>query len=144
MLLTFGCGPGDPAILSFTADPTSGPPGTVVQVAIEVENFDLTGEVDHHTERLSARADTAEVSIDHEGEDHEPIEDGDDNLGHVHVYWDSFESNPLTQLEHPTGEFEIPADAAPGTHVLMARLHAADHLIIEPQVVAELDFVVTE
>lgn len=142
--LALGCKPGEPGITSFTIDPVSGPPGTEVVATIEVENFELTGEQDGRAERGAAFVDTAEVSTDHEGHEHEDDEGGAPGLGHVHVYWDSFESNPLTQMEHATAVLVIPSDAEPGPHVLMARLHGADHLIIEPQVVAEAEFLVDE
>ena len=35
---------------------------------------------------------------------------------------------------------EIPVDAEVGSHVLMARLHTLDHLVVEPEVVMEADF----
>lgn len=35
-----------------------------------------------------------------------------------------------------------PVDATEGVHTLIARLHNAEHLIIEPQVTAEIDITV--
>ena len=102
-------------------------------MTLELENFEI--EAEEHEEG--------------EEEEEEEVGSGasaDDNLGHVHIYFDSFDTNPIIQLEDgsPEGDGEIPADAAVGPHVLIARLHGTDHLIIEPEVTAEADFEVTE
>ena len=43
-----------------------------------------------------------------------------------------------------TDTITIPADTVAGTHVLIARLHGADHLILEPEVTEEVEIEVVD
>lgn len=112
---------GDPAFVSFSADPASGPAGSTVRFAVELDNFVLSGDEDH----------------DHGDHDHGA---GDGNTGHVHVYFDAYDTNPIAMMTTPEAEGVIPADAEVGMHVIFARLHGADHLVVEPEVATEIEF----
>ncbi len=116
-----------PELTSFMLDPTSGPVGTVVTSTVMVAHFSLTGEDGDHDDEH------------HEGEDHDA-----ELTGHVHVYMDDLMTEPVIMQTTMVGEFTLADDLAVGSHTLIARLHGADHLIIEPQVTAEVSFEVTE
>ena len=127
---------GEPAITSFTLDPSSGPPGTMVQSTLMVEHFEFTGGEHGDGTHMGP---PAEVSADNES-----AESGHGLIGHVHIYWDNMDGNPvLMQVEHE-GMFMVPMDATAGSHPVLARLHDADHLIVKPEVVVEMPFAVTE
>lgn len=130
-----GCGKGDvpdPEILSFEVDPSEIPAGSMATVTIEVENFAFS---EHHTD------DPMTMGVDHGDEDHDA---GDVAEGHVHVYLDDLETNPLVMMMSETAELMIPMDTTLGAHTLIARLHDADHLILEPQTTAEVDITVVD
>lgn len=103
-----------PEIVSFTVDPGLVEAGAEAQVQVEVEHFDLGGGEHHMHEKGSAS-------------------------GHVHIYLNDTESNPLLMMMGSMGTVTIPADTEVGVHALIARLHDSGHLIIEPEVTAEVE-----
>jgi len=113
-----------PEIVSWTLDPTTIEAGGDVTSTFELSNFELTGESDHEH-------DTEELA-------------GDPNHGHVHIYLDDLESNPVLTQVTTSDTVTIPDTTVAGTHTLIGRLHDATHLIIEPQVVMEIDIEVTD
>ncbi|MEX1362435.1 MAG: hypothetical protein AB1Z98_04870 [Nannocystaceae bacterium] len=143
-------------VLRVEADVTEVMPGDTITLTIEVDNFTLSGE-DHdhdhgddheHLERgfepgLASPSGPAAAEEGHEDHDHDH---GDDAAydgpreGHVHVYLDDTMVDPLAMLTTATGEVVI--DAEPGTHTLINRLHGADHKIIEPQIIEEIEITV--
>jgi len=125
-----GCGgsePMEPEILSFVVDPEVAAQGEEVTATFELAHFNLTGDDGHSHD-------------EHMGDHHDEGEDADMQSGHVHIYLDDVETNPLAMQTELVSTFTVPEDAEIGEHVLIARLHNADHLIIEPQVTAEIDF----
>ncbi len=112
-----------PEIESWTVDPLTVMPGDEVTSTFTFQHFELTGE---------------ESEDGHEHEDG----DSDDNHGHVHIYWDDLETNPLLMQVISEDVLTIPSDADDGPHTLIARLHNAEHLIIEPQVIEEIEITV--
>ena len=115
----------EPAIVLFSVDPDSAVAGAEVSVMVEVEDFGLSGE-DH---------DHDDASMDDDDDDDDAVV-----TGHVHIYWDSVDTNPLLMLTEHMGTATVPSDADIGVHVLIARLHDEDHLILEGAEVLELDF----
>ncbi|MCC7382088.1 MAG: hypothetical protein IT384_09670 [Deltaproteobacteria bacterium] len=115
------CG-GDPAITSFTVTPATVAPGGRVTGTVVVENF----EIGHGGSGLTARRSAAALRAANEGE----------HVGHLHVYFDTTEMNPLVMTSSTTFPVPIPADATRAAHTLIARLHNADHTIVEPEVKA--------
>jgi hypothetical protein len=140
--LAFGCDseedPQPPPTLSVEATPTEISSGDSVTLKFTIENFTLSGEHDHaHLEAafdpdLAARPDPLEAEdvAEYDG----PRE------GHVHVYLDDFETNPIGMLT--VTEAEVVVEAEPGTHTLLCRLHGSDHKIIEPQVIDSVELTV--
>lgn len=120
-----GCGSAEtpaPEITEFTVDPTEIPVGGQADVHVVVENFSLT----EHSEASTAHEDGGEHA------------EGEVQSGHVHVYLDDVESNPLVMMSGADGSLTIPSGTTTGPHVLIARLHGDDHLIVEPEVTAEV------
>ena len=121
-----GSEPMAPEILSFVVDPQVAAQGEEVTATFELAHFALTGDEGHsHDEDMDG----------HHGDDDDEMQSG-----HVHIYLDDLESNPMAMQTELVGTFVVPDDAEIGEHVLIARLHGADHLIIEPQVTSEIDF----
>ncbi len=117
------------------ADVTEIMSGDTVTLTFEIEHFTLSGESDH--EHLELDFDpplTAQADPFAAGEYTGPSE------GHVHVYLDDLEENPLAMITTVTGEVVVEAD--PGAHTLICRLHGSDHKIIEPQIIDEVDLTV--
>lgn len=136
-----------PPTLIVEADVTEVMPGETITLTFEVENFSFSGEEgdhdhEHEHEGLARQFDPklvaageaigAEGDHDHEGGDY----DGP-RVGHVHVYLDDLMTNPLAMITKSTGEVVI--DTTAGSHTLISRLHSADHRIIEPQVIDEIE-----
>lgn len=147
----FGCDTAEeeePApTLRAEADVTEIASGDTVTLTFTIENFTLTGEAGHddHDHDHDHDHDNLELDFDPPlvaGND--PFADGDHydgpREGHVHVYLDDFMTNPIGTITTLTGEVVVEAD--PGPHVIMARLHGADHMIIEPQIIDEIDITV--
>ncbi len=109
-----------PTIPSVTADPTTVAAGDTVTITAELTDFEL-------------------VTPDPAGGEDQGV-----NVGHIHTYWDSLDYGAFLDWHGPEPVFEqaIPAEAEPGEHVLILRLHRADHRIIEPQVTGEVGVVV--
>ncbi|MEM7155824.1 MAG: hypothetical protein AAF799_23440 [Myxococcota bacterium] len=135
--------------LMAEADVTELDSGDTVTLTFTIEHFTLTGEAggdhDDHDHDHDHDHDNLELDFDPPlvaGND--PLADGDayhgPREGHVHVYLDDFMSNPIGTITTSTGEVVVEAD--PGPHVIMARLHGADHRIIEPQIIDEIDITV--
>jgi len=123
-LIVFACGsdticPGDPAILSFTADTTTVAAGGTMDITVLVENFELSG----HTEMADS---TGGACI----------------MGHMHIYLDDLMSNPLLMPKTEMSTITIPVGTTAGAHTLIARLHDSSHLIVEPQVTMDLPITV--
>lgn len=128
--------PGEPELREMTA-PETVAAGEEIEVAFEVHNFEFSMEGEH--------------GHDLQRDEDEQFRDGDHGdegsqsgciLGHVHLYVDDLMTNPIAQLTHAEEHIEIPDDIEPGAHTFIARLHSADHKIIEPQVVLEKAFTV--
>lgn len=120
----------DPELISLAVDPDVAELGQEVTSTVVVKNFTLAGEVGHSHD---------------EGEDHdEDHKDGEIQTGHVHIYLDDLETNPLAMQVEAVGTFIVPEDAEIGEHVLIGRLHDSDHLIIEPQITVEIEFDIIE
>jgi len=124
MLALAACGSSDPKITSIAINPTHARPIEHITMTLGVENFTLDFVDPSSVHALRAA---------HEGEDEE---------GHVHVYFDNLDSNPLVQTASTSFSIGVPGDATPGAHKLIARLHSGDHLILEPQVTAEVTLTV--
>ncbi len=136
VLALVGCGKDealDPEILDFSVNPTEIEAGTMATATVELANFELSG----HDDMTTMTMGTDDEDGDHHGDD------GDVQTGHVHIYLDDTETNPLVMMMTETADFMIPMDTAEGAHTLIARLQDADHLIIEPEVVAEFEITVT-
>lgn len=116
-----------PTIDSFAVTPDSAAPGTTLTGTVAVSHFELSGEPHQHTEALRP-------GLEPQDED-APAEECVG--GHVHIYLDDLETNPLGMPTTPEFTFDLPSDAMPGAHTLIARLHTRDHKILEPQVTAE-------
>lgn len=115
-----------PEITSWTLDPLTVAAGGDLSSTFELMHFSLTGEEgDEH---------------DHEGD---MAMDAGDNTGHVHIYLDDLETNPILMQVTLEDTVTLDAATAEGTHTLIARLHNADHEIIEPQVLEEIEIEVT-
>lgn len=161
-MTAFGCdeeetGEIEPApVLRVEADVTEVMPGDTITLTIDVEHFTLSGEGethdhdhgdDHeHLERgfepgLVSPDEPAAAEAGHGDHDHDAdaVYEGP-REGHVHVYLDDTMVNPLAMLTTSTGEVVI--DAEPGPHTLINRLHGADHKIIEPQIIEEIEITV--
>lgn len=124
-LVVAGCGPGtaeSPTITAFVVDPTDLAVGGQADVHVEVAHFSLT----EHSEASTAHE---------EGGEHA---EGEVQSGHVHVYLDDLETNPLLMMSGADGTITIPSGTAIGSHVLIARLHGDDHLIVEPEVTSDV------
>ena len=128
----------DPAILAFTVDPGTVAAGGTVQVMVELEGFTLTG----HDMSGSMSGMDMDMDMDMDHDDHDHHSDG--TSGHIHIYLDDVETNPLAMMGTSMAEITIPVDAEVGSHTLIARLHDASHLILEPEVVETVDLNVTE
>ena len=114
-----------PELVSFTVDPAIAQAGDELTTTVEVAHFTLTGEAEHTHDETA--------TDDHAGED------SSDAMGHVHIYLDDLETNPLAMQVTSVGTIIVPEDTEFGAHVLIGRLHDASHLIIEPQVILEID-----
>ena len=128
-----------PEITAFVLDPGSGPAGAMVQSTVTVSDFVYTGgeHGDHGTH--GPPLDVTPDAGDHDHGDTEgPI------TGHIHIYWDAIEGNPILMQVTESATLMIPEDATPGVHTLHARVHDADHLIVKPEVTFEATFEVTE
>ncbi len=121
------CPTDPPTIDSFTVTPTSAPPGATLEGKVAVSHFELSGEPHQHTEGLRPGLEPQH--------DDEPAEECVG--GHVHIYLDDLETNPLGMPTSAEFTFDLPSDAVAGAHTLIARLHTRDHKILEPQVTAE-------
>jgi len=121
LLLTLAACGSDPAITSISINPTHAKATEKVTMTLEIENFELG----FSTTAAALRA------AHGDGDVH-------DTTGHVHVYFDNLETNPLVQTASTTFQLGIPGDATPGAHKLIARLHRGDHTILEPSVTAEV------
>ena len=119
----------DPALTSFLSGETNVAPGGELELMIEVEGFELSGDEDHEHDEHG----------EHEGHAH----DGEECPGgHVHIYLDDLMVNPVAMPASSTFLVTIPDDTPVGEHTLIARLHNRDHTIVEPQVTAEFDITV--
>jgi len=112
---------GDPAFTEFTVTP-----GTVAAGG----EVDVTVDGDHIGELMDMAHGTME------GTEHDHEEEGCLG-GHLHVYIDDFEENPLAMEGAKAFPMTIPADTTPGTHTLIVRLHNKDHTIHKPEVTME-------
>ena len=119
------------ALLAFDIEPASVAAGADVTATVEVENFMLVepegGHDDHGHD-------------DHGHDDHGA--EADDNSGHVHVYLDDLMTNPVAMVGSTSFSITIPDGTAAGAHTLIARLHRADHTILDPEVSMEADLTV--
>ena len=120
-LVTLAACGGDPAITSVTITPSTIAAGGTVQMTVELDNFELGSGADQMEHGLSRSA--LREAHGEEG-------------GHLHVYLDSTDVNPLVQTSSSSFPVLIPLGTAAGAHTLIVRLHAADHHIIEPEVKA--------
>ena len=121
----------DPEIVSFEVNPTEITAGTDATVMIEVNHFEFTG----HDEMTGMSTDAGDGHSHEDG--HEGVQ-----KGHVHIYLDDTETNPLVMMMADMDTFTMPIDTTAGAHTLIARLHDDGHLIIEPEVIAELEVTV--
>ena len=140
LLTLMACGEAavDPAILAFTVDPGNVAAGGTVQVMVELEGFTLTG----HDMSGSMSGMDMDMDMDMDHDDHDHHSDG--TSGHIHIYLDDVETNPLAMMGTSMAEITIPVDTEVGAHTLIARLHDASHLILDPEVVETVDLDVTE
>jgi hypothetical protein len=111
---------GDPSFTEFTVTPATVAAGDSVDVVIDGD----------HLGELEA---TSDGSMEMAGEEEESTCAG----GHVHIYLDDLETNPLSMQEAKAFPMTIPADTEPGTHTLIVRLHNKDHTIYDPEVSME-------
>lgn len=115
----------DPEIVDFTVDPTEITAGTDATVMVDVAHFAFTEHHDMST--MGADGDHASSAV---------------QKGHVHVYLDDLETNPLVMMMSDMDTLTIPDNTEAGAHTLIARLHDDGHLIIEPEVTAEVEITV--
>lgn len=97
-------------------------------MTLVLENFEPGGHSEHG---LTART-LREAADGHD-------EEGD---GHIHVYLDNTDQNPLAQVTTTVFPVIIPRATPAGTHTLIARLHGSDHLILQPEIRATTDITV--
>lgn len=145
--------PGEPELLSMELPDTIAA-GGAFDASFEVRHFEFSmeGGHDHDDHDHGEDHDDGE-----EHDDHEEQQPGDDDVfragetiseetgcirGHVHLYIDDLETNPVAQIVNPSARVTLPEDLEPGEHTWIARLHNAEHFIIEPQVVREQPFTV--
>ena len=105
--------PTEPPTLDIRVEPTTVVSGDKVTISVTVTNIRLSDEPGSHTH----------------GSGHG---DSDPSLGHVHVYLDTTDENPIAQMT--VAETEVTIEADPGEHTLIGRLHGADHAIIKPEI----------
>ena len=134
--------PGDPELLSMEL-PDMIAAGAEFEASFEVRHFEFSMEGGHDHD-------------DHDHDGHDAQHPDDDRfragetisaetgctIGHVHLYVDDLETNPVAQIVDPSAMLTLPEDIEPGEHTWIARLHDAEHFIIEPQVVREQPFTV--
>ncbi len=125
LITLVACG-GDPAIVSVVANPTTVMRGGTINMTVELENFTL-GEGAAES-GLTARG----LRATH----------GEAVGGHIHTYLDDTETNPLAQTTELSYPVVISSSVAPGQHILIVRLHGADHLTLVPEVRATVDITV--
>lgn len=129
----------EPEILSLSVDPSQGAPGDTIEVMADVANMTFSGAMGaaHGDDHGNGGDDHG----DEHGDDHDAKEkDKDGFVGHIHLYFDSFDINPVLQMLESPGEFIVPDDLEPGMHTLFGRIHGSDHTIYEPQIFVEIDF----
>jgi len=122
----------EPTLVSLTVDPASDVAGAEVMVMVEVADFTLSGESGHD--------DHDDMDMDSEDDDHDEDDAHEAPEGHVHIYWNSVETNPLLMLTESMGTIIIPEDAEVGVHTIIGRLQDEDHKIIEGADTLEVDF----
>jgi hypothetical protein len=122
--------PAAPEITSFTIDPVEMAAGDEVMIMVELANFALMdlGDGDEHGHDSVDEVSTDDVDVEQAMQ-----------MGHVHIYLDDLQTNPLAQEGQTMFNMVIPTDTTDGAHTVIARLHGSDHLIVEPQVTAEVD-----
>lgn len=113
------CGQGEPRIISMTADPPLVVAGSTTTVTLVLENFAVGGA--HHG--LTARGLRA-------------AEEAGEGDGHIHIYLDNTDQNPLVQSSAEVVPVIIPRATPAGAHTLIGRLQGLDHAIIQPEVKA--------
>lgn len=125
--LLVGCGPEEPAeIVSFAVEPSEVEAGAEVTTTVDVEHFEFAG-------HGSGMMDETDDMPHGDGMD----DDRGEMRGHVHIYLDDLETNPLLMQGTRTASVMIPVDTEPGEHTMFARCHREDHRIVEPEVIAE-------
>lgn len=115
---------GDPEFTDLTVTPSTMAAGDSVDLAIDGD----------HLGELEESSDGA-MEEDEEEESHCPG-------GHLHVYLDDLQTNPVTMQEAMAFPLTIPEDTEVGDHTLIVRLHNKDHTIYEPEVTIEADITV--
>lgn len=114
------CGEGaapHPSIAGFTITPNTAAAGDTLTVEIDAAHFELAGEHEHA------------------GHSPENLGEASTNRGHVHVYFDSFDENPIAMKAERAFDITVPENSLPGEHDVYVRLHASDHTIIVPEVI---------
>lgn len=119
---------GDPAITSVTIEPTTVAPGGTVTMTVVTENFELDEPSHSH---LASKQQA--LRTQHGDEEHR---------GHLHIYLNTTEENPLVQSVMTRFPVVIPAETATGAHQLIVRLHGGDHRIIQPETKTTVDLTV--
>lgn len=112
----------DPAIDSIAINPTHARAGETITMTLEVSGLELTYGIQAHALRTTHGEET--------------------QGGHIHVYFDSVDVNPLVQTGSTTIPLIVPVGASSGAHTLIARLHGGDHTILVPEVRAEVPLTV--
>ncbi len=123
------CGGDDEPSFTMTATPLTVARGGEITLTFNLKNFTLTGGHQHGL-----------APAHEDGTEH--AEAATTKEGHVHVYLDTTDANPLLQAEESPVKLTITAST--GAHKLIGRLHAGDHKIIEPQIISTVDITVTD
>ena len=143
--LLAACSSAEPDILDFVVDPAAGAPGETITASAEVVDFEFSGG-DMDMDMDMGSMDMGGMDMDGDDHDHDHDHGDEDSgkgkipVGHIHLYMDDLQTNPVLMMNTATATFVVPDDATEGTHTLIARLHGSDHLILEPEVLFELEF----
>lgn len=108
-----------PAIEKVTASATTVAPGGTITLTFDVAGFELD------------EATVSDAMLPLHGE-----EDAEEECpgGHMHVYLDSLETDPIMATDKAVVDVTIPVGTTEGEHELIVRVHNHDHAIYEPQV----------
>lgn len=133
-LVVVGCSGGDEACPDLGGEPVFTAFDVAPTTAAAGDTVDITVAGDH----LGDLAASSDGSMEEEGEEEESACLG----GHLHIYLDDLETNPITMQEALAFPVTLPTELEAGVHTLIVRLHNHDHTIYEPEVTRETELTV--